>query len=270
MEPVFRALEITAGTLVRLQGMRRSYSGLENIPRTGGFVLTLNHTAYTDFLAPSLGLYRAGRRARFMVKSEMMDVAFTRFLVKQTHAVPVDRSAGAEAFGTAVDSLRAGHAIVVYPEGTISRSFELKEFKTGAVRMAAEAGVPVVPSVQWAAQRQWSKGTRRRIGYARIPVHVAFGAPMHVRPDVDAVAATARLRSAMSDLLHEVQDGYPDAPAGADWLPARLGGSAPTPERARVIEEAEAEAKARLRAAKHPAGDARAGHNGDERDERTP
>ncbi len=262
MEPVFRALEITAGTLVRLQGMRRSYTGLEHIPRTGGFVLTVNHTAYTDFLAPALGLYRVGRRARFMVKSEMMDVAFTRFLVHQTRAVPVDRSAGAEAFAAAVDSLRAGHAVVVYPEGTISRSFELKEFKTGAVRMAAEAGVPVVPSVQWAAQRQWSKGTRRRIGYARIPVHVAYGAPLHIPPDADAVAATAQLRAVTDELLREVQAGYPDAPAGADWLPARLGGAAPTPDEALVIEQAEAQEKARRRAAKTDpdAGDPPGGH----------
>lgn len=250
MEPVFRALEITAGTLVRLQGVRRRFFGLENIPATGGFVLALNHTAYTDFIPPALGLYHAGRRARFMIKSEVMDIAIMRFLVTRTRAVPVDRSAGAQAFAVAVDSLRAGDAVVVYPETTISRSFELKEFKTGAVRMAAEAGVPVVPAVSWGSQRQWSKGTARRIGYARIPVHVRFGRPIHYPSDVDVEVATRELHATMEQLLHRVQDGYPDAPAGADWLPARLGGSAPTPDEALVIETAEAQEKARRRAEK--------------------
>lgn len=247
-EPVFRALEITAGLMVRVQGTRRRYVGLENLPRTGGFVLTLNHLGYWDFIAPALGLYRIGRRARFMVKSEMRDVALTRFLVDHTGSVPVDRSAGGEAYLAALDSLRGGHAIVVYPEGTISRSFELKEFKHGAVRMAAEAGVPVVPAVSWGSQRQWTKGARRRFGYARIPVDVRFGAPIHYAPDVDVDVATEELRDVMKELLHQVQADYPEAPAGADWLPARLGGSAPTPEQALVIEDAEAAEKARKRA----------------------
>ncbi|GAC58039.1 putative acyltransferase [Gordonia hirsuta DSM 44140 = NBRC 16056] len=254
MEPVFRTLEITAGALVRAQGMRRRYDGLDNIPSSGGFVLALNHNGYTDFLPPALGLYRRGRRARFMIKSEVMDVAIMRFIVKHTRAVTVDRSAGAEAFRVAVRALRDGEAVVVYPETTISRSFELKQFKTGAVRMAVEADVPVVPAAQWGAQRQWSKGTRRRMGFARIPVHVRFGEPIRFESDVDVHDAIERLYAAIEQLLRQVQDDYPEAPAGADWLPARLGGGAPTPEEALVVEEEEAVEKARRRA-QRSAGD---------------
>ena len=250
MEPVFRTLEITAGALVRLQGTTRRYFGLENVPRTGGFVLALNHNGYLDFLVPGLGLYRAGRRGRFMIKSEVMDIGIMRFLVNHTGSVPVDRSAGADAFRAAVDALRAGRVVVVYPETTISRSFELKAFKTGAVRMAAEAGVPVVPAVHWGAQRQLSKGTRRRMGFSRTPVDVKFGEPIHYPDDVDVEQATLALHDMMAQLLRDVQDEYPDAPAGADWLPARLGGGAPTPEEALVIENAEAQEKARRRAEK--------------------
>ncbi|MFT3660516.1 MAG: lysophospholipid acyltransferase family protein [Gordonia sp. (in: high G+C Gram-positive bacteria)] len=248
MEPVFRTLEITAGTLVRLQGTRRRYSGLEHVPRSGGVVLALNHNGYLDFLAPALGLYRRGRRGRFMVKSELMDVGIMRFLIRHTGSVPVDRSAGAQAYRAAVDTLRAGHVVVVYPESTISRSFELKEFKTGPVRMARDAGVPIVPAVHWGAQRQWSKGTRRRAGFTRIPVHVRFGEPVVVPADADVETATRDLRDTMERLLHDVQAGYPEAPAGADWLPARLGGGAPTPAEALGIEDAEAREKARRRA----------------------
>lgn len=251
MEPVYRTLEAVAGSIAAGQGVRRRYFGLENIPRTGGAVVAVNHTAYVDFLPLGLGLHRRGRRGRFLVKSELMDVAVMRYLVRHARAVPVDRSAGTDAYRAAVQDLREGELIVVYPESTISRSFELKEFKHGAVRMAAEAGVPVIPTIVWGAQRQWTKGARRRIGRSRIPIDVEFGAPIHFGPDTDAVAGTAVLRETMTTLLHRVQDRYPDAPRRADWLPARLGGSAPTPEQALVIEDAEAAEKARLRARRH-------------------
>lgn len=250
MEPVYRTLEVIAVGIRAVQGSRLHFDGLDNIPADGGGVLAINHTGYADFLPVGLALKSRRRRARFMIKSEVMDVAIMRFLVTRTHSVPVDRSAGSDAYRVAVDSLRSGELVAVYPESTISRSFELKEFKTGAVRMAAEADAPVIPVIVWGAQRQLSKGVTRRIGRARIPIHVAFGAPLSVDADADPVEATQRLHDAMVTLLHRVQDGYPDAPAGADWLPARLGGSAPTPEEALLIEDAEAREKAQRRAAR--------------------
>ncbi|AZG46876.1 lysophospholipid acyltransferase family protein [Gordonia insulae] len=250
MEPVYRTLEIIAHGLVRAQGLDLRFAGLENIPDTGGAVLTVNHTAYTDFLPAALGIYQAGRRTRYMIKSEVMDIAIMRFLVNHTKTVPVDRSMGSEAYQAAVSRLREGEIVAVYPEATISRSFELKEFKTGAVRMAAEARVPIVPSVVWGAQRQWTKTApgNRRMGRARIPVSVRYGTPFSVGTDENAEAATARLRDTMTTLLHEVQESYGPHPAGAFWVPARLGGSAPTPEEAHVIEDAEAAEKAAARA----------------------
>ncbi|NDK92061.1 1-acyl-sn-glycerol-3-phosphate acyltransferase [Gordonia desulfuricans] len=247
-EPVFRGLEIIANTLVRAQNLDLRYAGLDNIPSAGGAVLAVNHTSYVDFVPAALGLYRAGRRARFMIKSEVMDVGIMRFLVNHTRTITVDRSQGADAYRAAVASLRNGEMVVVYPEATISRSFELKEFKTGAVRMAADAGVPVVPAIVWGAHRQWTKGGTRAMGRTGIPVSVRYGAPVTV--DVDADAATERLRETMTGLLHQVQDEYGSHPVGEFWVPARLGGSAPTPAQAAVIETEEAARKAEARARK--------------------
>lgn len=250
MEPVYRVLEGIAHGIVTVQGVRRTYQGLENIPASGGAVLAINHTGYFDFLPMALGIYRAGRRTRFMIKSEVMDIAIMRFLVNHTGTVPVDRSAGHEAYERAVDSLRSGRLVAVYPEATISRSFELKEFKSGAVRMAVEAGVPIIPTVIWGAQRQWTKGGARNMGRSRIPITVRYGTPVHVSRDADPEAATLALRETMTRMLHEVQDGYGPHPAGEFWVPARLGGGAPTPEAAKLIEDAEAAEKAAARAAK--------------------
>ena len=65
-----------------------------------------------------------------------------------------------------------GELVGVYPEATISRSFELKEFKTGAVRMALEARVPIVPLIVWGAQRAWTKDHPKSLGRKKIPITV--------------------------------------------------------------------------------------------------
>ena len=76
------------------------------------------------------------------------------------------------------------------PEATISRSFELKEFKTGAARMALEAGVPTVPLIVWGAQRIWTKDHPRNSVGAKIPVIVAAG--RRCRPRATSSISTPR------------------------------------------------------------------------------
>ncbi|AKS31247.1 lysophospholipid acyltransferase family protein [Mycolicibacterium goodii] len=245
MEPVFRSLEIAARFGVRVTGTQITFSGLEHLPTSGGAVIAINHTSYVDFLPAGLAATARGRRMRFMIKAEMEQVPPIRYLIKHTGTIPVDRSAGAGAYAVAVDALRAGELVGVYPEATISRSFELKEFKTGAVRMALEADVPLIPLIVWGAHRIWTKDHPRAIGRKKIPVHVAVGAP--IAPSGTAAELGAVLRSEMSDLLEKAQRDYP-APLGAFWVPHRLGGGAPTPEEARRRDEAELAERARKHA----------------------
>lgn len=96
-----------------------------------------------------------------------------------------------------------------------------------------QLGRPVryVPSVSWGSQRLTTTGRRARRREAfGIPVEIAFGEPLCPGPDDDPVEVTADLHHRTTQLLHRVQDRYPDgAPAGAWWVPARLGGGAPAP-----------------------------------------
>jgi 1-acyl-sn-glycerol-3-phosphate acyltransferase len=245
MEPVFRALEITAEALVRATGSRITYHGLENIPADGGAVLAINHTSYIDFLPAALAAKNRKRRVRFMIKAEMEEVKVVGFLIKHTGTIRVDRRAGAGAYAAAVEALRAGELLGVYPEATISRSFELKEFKTGAVRMALEAQVPIMPLIVWGAQRVWTKDHPKSLGRSRIPVIVDVGEP--VRPVGAMKQLDDTLRESMTTLLHRVQLRYPH-PQGAYWVPRRLGGGAPTLEEAKMLDEAELAERARRRA----------------------
>ena len=242
MEPVFRTLEIAAAAATRAVGTRIAYQGLDNIPRRGGAVVAINHTSYIDFLPAGLATRQRRRRIRYMLKAEMAEVGVVNFLIKHTGAIPVDRRAGAGAYAEAVRALRAGELVGVYPEATISRSFELKGFKSGAARMALEAAVPIVPMIVWGAHRIWTKDHPKQLGRNGIPIWVRVGepiAPIGTPADLDGL-----LRVSMTETLHEVQQGYPH-PAGAHWVPRRLGGSAPSLEEASRRDAAELAERAR-------------------------
>jgi 1-acyl-sn-glycerol-3-phosphate acyltransferase len=245
MEPVFRVIEIATKVVVPATGSRITFEGLENIPEHGAAVIAINHTSYIDFLPAALAAHYRHRRMRFMIKTEMQDVKVVSFLIKHTGTIPVDRRAGAGAYAVAVQRLKEGELVGVYPEATISRSFELKEFKTGAARMAREAHVPIIPLIVWGAQRIWTKDHPRNLGRKKIPITVAVGAPVHAAQTIDET--NAAMREAMTTLLHKVQEEYPH-PEGAYWVPRRLGGSAPTMDEAKVLEEKELAERARKRA----------------------
>src|SRR5262249_14114987 len=155
-------------------------------------------------------------------KAEMSDVKIVGFLMRHSHMISVDRQAGAGAYAVAVERLREGELVGVYPEATISRSFELKEFKTGAARMASEAGVPIIPIIVWGAQRMWTKDHPRKLLRNRVPIALIVGEPL--RPTDRVEQTDAALREAMTELLQRAQIGYA-RPAGEYWVPRRLGGS---------------------------------------------
>jgi 1-acyl-sn-glycerol-3-phosphate acyltransferase len=241
VEPTFRTLEILTQLVVMATGTRITYGGEENIPEHGGAVVAINHTSYVDWLPAALAMHRRGRRMRFMIKAEMQRVKVVNFLIQRTKTIPVDRDAGAGAYAMAVQRLREGELVGVYPEATISRSFELKEFKTGAARMSLEADVPIIPVIVWGAQRIWTKDHPRQIGRNKVPVTVQVGPPLRAAEDISRT--NAALRESMTALLDQAQRGYPH-PVEAYWVPRRLGGGAPTLAEAAQIEADEAAARA--------------------------
>jgi len=238
---VYPPVIAVARALFRLQGLRFDIQGAYNVPRTGGAVLAINHVGYFDFTYAGYAARPAGRLVRFMAKSEVFSHPVAGPLMRGMHHISVDRSAGAASFRRAIEVLRAGEIVGVFPEATISMSFELKAFKNGAVRMAADAGVPLIPMVIWGSQRVWTKGRPKRLGRHHVPIRIAVGEPMHPSPTQDRDAATSKLRERMAALLADLQRYYPDRPAHPSdgwWLPARLGGTAPTPEQAKELEKA--------------------------------
>jgi 1-acyl-sn-glycerol-3-phosphate acyltransferase len=229
----------------RLFGFRFDVRGSEHVPTTGGAIICSNHVSYFDFTFLGLAALPQRRLVRFMAKSGVFDHWFAGRFMQAMHHIPVDRKAGAAAFEAAVRALKDGEVVGVFPEATISTSFTVKDLKAGAARMAAQSGAPIIPAAVWGGHRVATKSrTRLRRGVA---VTVVLGEPIVAAPGEKAQSLLRRTRAAMEALLDEAQRTYPQQPAGDDdrwWLPAHLGGTAPTPETAAAEDEIRAAGKA--------------------------
>ncbi len=212
-------------------GLKLDFNGIENLPdrNHGGAIIAINHISYLDFALAGTAALPMKRYVRFMAKKELFDNKFAGPLLRGMHHISVDRSNGSASFVQALRALRDGEIIGIFPEGTISVSFEIKELKTGVVRLAQGAGVPVIPTIVWGSQRIWTKKVKRDLRRRGVPISVTFGEPIYFEKGGDVEAGEALLRSTMVKMLHEVQDRYPDAHQGQRWAPLRLGGTAPAP-----------------------------------------
>jgi 1-acyl-sn-glycerol-3-phosphate acyltransferase len=227
-----------ARTAFKVLDLKFQLTGTENVPRTGGAVIALNHISYVDFVLGGFGALPSKRLVRFMAKEVLFRNRISGPLMRGMHHIPVDRAAGTASYRQAIRYLQAGEVVGVFPEATISRSFELKEFKSGTVRMAAEAAVPVIPMILWGTQRMLTKDHPRDFSRHRT-IAITVGTPITVTPEDDPAEATAQLRSTMAGMLDRTIRAYPEQPAGAWWLPASYGGSAPTPAEAERLDQEE-------------------------------
>ena len=210
-------------------GFNFYFQGQDRVPRKDGAILAINHTSYLDFALAGTAALPAKRYVRFMAKKELFDNKLAGPLLRGMHHINVDRSNGSASFVAALRALKAGEIIGIFPEGTISTSFEIKGLKSGAVRLAIGAGVPVIPTIVWGGQRVFTKGVKPSFKRSKIPVTVSFGEPITYSRDTNVEEAETHLREVMIQMLRDVQEKYPDSHVGQRWAPVRLGGTAPAP-----------------------------------------
>ena len=249
-ELVYSSIITMAKLGFRALGQHLDVVGVEHLPRTGGALLACNHVGYVDFIYGGVAPERIGRRVRFMAKRELFDHPVSGPIMRACRHIEVDRADGEASATEALRLLRGGELVGIFPEATISRAMEIKELKTGAVRIAAAAGVPLVPMVLWGTQRLLTKDHPRDFSRHKT-ISITMGEPLH--PDgATPVEKTAQLRDAMTSMLDEAIRSYPaeEQPPGSWWLPASYGGSAPTPEEAKRLDEEEQVRRAAARAAR--------------------
>ena len=197
--------KLTVAPALRL-AFRPHVEGLEHIPATGGAIFASNHLSVADELL--LGTV-VPRHLAFWAKSEYfkgtgVKGGISKFVLTGLGAIPVERAGGRAAltaFDAAIPVLKAGDLVAVYPEGTRSPDGRLYRGRTGTVRLAIAAGVPIIPVGVTGTDKAQPIGTRvPRPGRAKITMK--FGKPLDFtgRPD-----DRTSLRAMTDEMMAEIQ-----------------------------------------------------------------
>ena len=235
-EPLYRTGMGLVRALFAVLRVRKTVVGGSNLPDAGGAVLAMTHFGYLEFALVADVMWMTRRRPiRFLATKSAFEKPLVGWALRATGQIPVDLRGGADAYAHAVAALRGGELIGIFPEAGVDASFTVRSMKTGAVRLAREAGVPLVPIAVWGGQRLLTKNHRIRF-FERFGVPVTFAIGKPVELDGEIHEATSRLRDELRRLLALTQAGYPDDGDGQCWQPRHLGGTAPTQDEAVEID----------------------------------
>ena len=199
--------------------MRKQWIGLEKLP-AGGFIAAPNHCTEIDPLVVGHMLYNQKRMPHFLAKAGLFKVPVLGFVLRATKQVPVERStSGANrSLQIAKEVVEEGGAIIIYPEGTLTRDPELWPMKghTGAARMALESGIPVVPMAHWGAHEVLPRYAKRMYLFPRKTSRLVVGDPVDLsafagRPldKATLTEATNVIMEAITELLATLRGGQP-------------------------------------------------------------
>lgn len=178
---------------------------LERMPATGGVIVVINHVSHIDTILMARLVWQTGRVPRFMIKSSVFDLPGLGRLMRGAEQIPVHRgsSDAAQSLKDAVDALDNGEAVVIYPEGTITKDPDQwpMQAKTGLARLVLLApNAPVVPIGQWGAQKQKGGRPKRRTASASV------GEPLDMSKYDGADVTLSLLREITETIMVAVRD----------------------------------------------------------------
>jgi 1-acyl-sn-glycerol-3-phosphate acyltransferase len=202
---------------------KRDYRGLEHLPQEGGFIFAANHNSHVDPILLARFVLDVGYVPRYLAKDGLFTHKFTGPILRGADQIPVARFTGSasDALGPTEDALRAGKPVIIYPEGTITRDPEAWPMtgRTGAVRAALSAGVPLIPICQSGAQEILWPYTKKPKFFPRHTHHVWVGPPMDLsmyegKPITEEILheATDRLMDILTDMMSEIRGIKPTGP----------------------------------------------------------
>jgi 1-acyl-sn-glycerol-3-phosphate acyltransferase len=195
---------------------RQDWQGEEHLPREGGAVVVTNHVSHFDPLAFAHFLYDNGRLPRFLGKEALFRVPVLGTLLRGAQQIPVLRESdnAVQAYSAAVESVRRGELVAIYPEATITRDPALWPMagKTGAARVALETGAPVIPIAQWGPQEVLAPYGKSLRLFPRKTMHLRAGPPIDLSEfdgqPVDAEllrAVTEKIMQSLTALLEQIR-----------------------------------------------------------------
>ena len=201
---------------------RRTWRGMEHLGGDGGVIIVPNHISHADPLVAAHFVYDAGRWPQFLGKASVFRVPVLGWILHRCQQIPVERNTAdaVRSLDYLVAALDRGGAVVIYPEGTITREPQLwpMKGKTGAARLALATGAPVVPVVMWGPERMFDPRRSRLDPRPRIPVTVVAGPPVDLgtwaratptKAVLEEMTDTIMLR--LRDMLTDIRGGTPPA-----------------------------------------------------------
>lgn len=208
------AVPIVKPTLLAIAD--RTWIDGEKIPATGGCIVAFNHISHIDPLLSAHFLYDHGRLPRYLAKSGLFKNRLLAKFLSSAGQIPVERLTrnAVGAFDAAVQAVRDGECVVVYPEGTITRDPALWPMvgKSGAARIALETGCPVIPVGQWGAQGLLPPYSVKLRLVPRQRVVMKAGDPVDLadlltapRNQTTINAATARIMAALVAIVEDLR-----------------------------------------------------------------
>ncbi|MDX6357557.1 MAG: hypothetical protein QOH37_611 [Nocardioidaceae bacterium] len=228
------AVPIVKPTL--LATTKRTWIDGDKIPATGGCILVFNHVSHIDPLTAAHIVYDHGRMPRYLAKSGLFKNRALGYFLRSAGQIPVERLSknAIGAFDAAVQAVRAGECVVVYPEGTLTRDPDLWPMagKSGAARIALETGAPVIPIGQWGAHDLLYPYAKKPHVFPRTQITMKVGDPVPL-DDLAATQprtlevinrATARIMDALTALVADLRH----EPAPAERFDPRRAGIRPT------------------------------------------
>lgn len=193
----------------------REWSGQEHLPSHGGFLVVANHLSHSDPVPVADFIDDAGRRPRFLGKAELFDVPVLGSMLRSAGQIAVQREshqAGA-ALAAAVEAVREGNCVVIYPEGTLTRDDDLWPMvgKTGAARVWWATRCPVIPLAHWGPQDLLAPYGRVPRLWPRPVMRVAAGPPVALSEESppDFRALTATIMASVAALLAGLRGQHP-------------------------------------------------------------
>lgn len=204
MEPAYQLAKAIIKPPMKLW-FRWNVEGLQNIPKDGPAIIAFNHIAFLDPFAAAYIVDSRGRKVRFLGKSELFQDKRIGWILRGAGQIEVRRGTreAPMALDHAVEALRKGEIIVIFPEGTITMDPDLQPMrpKTGAARLALESGVPVIPAALWGTANVWGKGYRKKWWPPRQDLCVRIGEPMQVSGDPGSPADWERVGQEVMDQI---------------------------------------------------------------------
>jgi 1-acyl-sn-glycerol-3-phosphate acyltransferase len=188
---------------------KRVWLGAEQIPAVGGVIIAANHVSWLDPFALGHFVYGTGRLPRFMAKASLFRKPVIGVILRGANQIPVHRGErdGAAALSDAVQALRDGEAVLLYPEGAITGDPEYwpMQAKTGVARLALMSGAPVIPVAQWGAQEILGRSRRLRL-FPRKTMQIHAMKPLLAEPlPADTQPTREQLRTFTVEVMESIR-----------------------------------------------------------------